>query len=289
MTYGLCRDDSGRFMRDYVNRGVFPEDPFHSLDVEGVGELMLIAAKRGRARNPDLTLGLCGEHGGDPSSVQFCKIAGFDYVSCSPFRVPIARLAAAQATILAAGRRGDGPGRMTSLPGSLAALAAGGKAALARCLSALETAPDDPALIALLDAALPRAAGRRPRPDRSARGRQIHPDQRADRPAARRGKRVAVIAVDPSSRRSGGALLGDRTRIETDPARRGRVRALDGGAAAAGGVARLTFPAAVLMRASSTGSSSRPSGWASPRPRSAIAPTSWCSARNRARATRSSS
>ena len=101
MTYGLSRDDSGRFMRDYVNQGVFPEDPFHSLDVEGVGELMLIAAKRGRARNPTLTLGLCGEHGGDPSSVQFCKIAGFDYVSCSPFRVPIARLAAAQATILA--------------------------------------------------------------------------------------------------------------------------------------------------------------------------------------------
>jgi pyruvate,orthophosphate dikinase len=103
MTYGLSRDDAGRFMRDYVNRGVFHEDPFHSLDLEGVGELMLIAAKRGRARNPDLVLGLCGEHGGDPSSVRFCKLAGFDYVSCSPYRVPIARLAAAQATILARG------------------------------------------------------------------------------------------------------------------------------------------------------------------------------------------
>ncbi|MBP7000139.1 putative PEP-binding protein [Amaricoccus sp.] len=101
MTYGLSRDDAGRFMRDYVNRGVFHEDPFHVLDVEGVGELMLIAARRGRERNPDLTLGLCGEHGGDPSSVRFCKVAGFDYVSCSPYRVPIARLAAAQATILA--------------------------------------------------------------------------------------------------------------------------------------------------------------------------------------------
>ena len=109
MTYGLSRDDAGRFMRDYVNRGVFPEDPFHSLDVEGVGELMLIAAQRGRSRNPDLVLGLCGEHGGDPSSVRFCKIAGFDYVSCSPFRVPIARLAAAQATLLArAGAGADG-------------------------------------------------------------------------------------------------------------------------------------------------------------------------------------
>jgi pyruvate,orthophosphate dikinase len=101
MTYGLSRDDAGRFMRDYVNSGVFAEDPFHSLDLEGVGELMLIAARRGRERNASLTLGLCGEHGGDPSSVRFCKLAGFDYVSCSPFRVPIARLAAAQATILA--------------------------------------------------------------------------------------------------------------------------------------------------------------------------------------------
>ena len=101
MTYGLSRDDAGRFMRAYVNAGVFPEDPFHSLDLEGVGELLLIAAKRGRSRNPGLVLGLCGEHGGDPSSVRFCKLAGFDYVSCSPYRVPIARLAAAQATLLA--------------------------------------------------------------------------------------------------------------------------------------------------------------------------------------------
>jgi pyruvate,orthophosphate dikinase len=107
MTYGLSRDDAGRFMRAYVNLGVFTEDPFHTLDVEGVGELMLIAARRGRAQNPGLTLGLCGEHGGDPSSVRFCKVAGFDYVSCSPFRVPIARLAAAQATLLS---RGAGEG-----------------------------------------------------------------------------------------------------------------------------------------------------------------------------------
>jgi pyruvate,orthophosphate dikinase len=108
MTYGLSRDDAGRFMRDYVNRGVFPEDPFHSLDLEGVGELLLIAARRGRGRNPNLVLGLCGEHGGDPSSVRFCRVAGFDYVSCSPFRVPIARLAAAQATLLVRGAGGDG-------------------------------------------------------------------------------------------------------------------------------------------------------------------------------------
>ena len=100
MTYGLSRDDAGRFMREYVNNGVFPEDPFLTLDVEGVGELLLTAARRGRTANSEIELGLCGEHGGDPASVQFCKIAGFDYVSCSPFRVPVARLAAAQASIL---------------------------------------------------------------------------------------------------------------------------------------------------------------------------------------------
>lgn len=100
MTYGLSRDDSGRFMREYVNEGVFPEDPFLTLDLEAVGELMLTAARRGRKSNPYITLGLCGEHGGDPASVRFCQVAGFDYVSCSPYRVPIARLAAAQAALL---------------------------------------------------------------------------------------------------------------------------------------------------------------------------------------------
>ncbi|WP_340110463.1 pyruvate, phosphate dikinase [Pikeienuella sp. HZG-20] len=101
MTYGLSRDDAGRFMRDYIAKGVFPEDPFHSLDLEGVGELLLMATERGRRRNPGLTLGLCGEHGGDPASIRFCELAGFDYISCSPFRLPIARLAAAQARLLA--------------------------------------------------------------------------------------------------------------------------------------------------------------------------------------------
>lgn len=100
MTYGLSRDDAGRFMRDYVNLEVFAEDPFHSLDLEGVGELMVIATDRARDRKPGIPLGLCGEHGGDPASIRFCEAAGFDYVSCSPFRVPIARLACAQATIL---------------------------------------------------------------------------------------------------------------------------------------------------------------------------------------------
>ncbi|NUB45149.1 pyruvate, phosphate dikinase [Fertoebacter nigrum] len=95
MTYGLSRDDAGRFMNTYVQQGVFPEDPFHVLDVDGVGELLHIGAGRGRATRGDLTLSICGEHGGHPESIAFCRKAGFDYVSCSPYRVPLARLAAA--------------------------------------------------------------------------------------------------------------------------------------------------------------------------------------------------
>ncbi len=95
MSYGLSRDDAGRFMGAYVNQGVFPEDPFHTLDADGVGELLNIAAERGRNTHPKITLSICGEHGGDPDSIDFCRKAGFTYVSCSPFRVPIARLAAA--------------------------------------------------------------------------------------------------------------------------------------------------------------------------------------------------
>ena len=99
MTYGLSRDDAGRFMSKYVQLGVYPEDPFHTLDTDGVGELLTIAAERGRAARSDLTLSICGEHGGSPESIAFCRNAGFDYVSCSPFRVPVARLAAAQLAV----------------------------------------------------------------------------------------------------------------------------------------------------------------------------------------------
>ncbi|MBN2905746.1 MAG: pyruvate, phosphate dikinase [Rhodobacteraceae bacterium] len=96
MTYGLSRDDAGRFMGSYVKQGVFAEDPFHTLDTEGVGELLIIGAERGRRARPDVVLSICGEHGGNAESISFCRQAGFDYVSCSPFRVPVARLAAAQ-------------------------------------------------------------------------------------------------------------------------------------------------------------------------------------------------
>ncbi len=99
MTYGLSRDDAGRFMSDYVQQGVYPEDPFHTLDVDGVGELLQIGADRGRAANPGVLMSICGEHGGNPESIAFCRAAGFDYVSCSPFRVPVARLAAAQLAV----------------------------------------------------------------------------------------------------------------------------------------------------------------------------------------------
>jgi pyruvate,orthophosphate dikinase len=99
MTYGLSRDDAGRFMSAYVQQGVFPEDPFHVLDTDGVGELLRIGAERGRAANPDVVLSICGEHGGNPESISFCREAGFTYVSCSPFRVPVARLAAAQLSV----------------------------------------------------------------------------------------------------------------------------------------------------------------------------------------------
>ncbi|WP_322866394.1 pyruvate, phosphate dikinase [Aquicoccus sp. G2-2] len=99
MAYGLSRDDAGRFMSEYVQKGVYPEDPFHTFDVDGVGELLKVGAERGRAARPDLTLSVCGEHGGSPESIEFFRAVGFDYVSCSPFRVPVARLAAAQLAV----------------------------------------------------------------------------------------------------------------------------------------------------------------------------------------------
>ena len=98
-TLGISRDDAGSFLPDYQRAGIFEHDPFATLDVDGVGELVQLAVERGRATRPDIKLGICGEHGGDPASISFCEKVGLDYVSCSPFRVPIARLAAAQAAL----------------------------------------------------------------------------------------------------------------------------------------------------------------------------------------------
>jgi pyruvate, orthophosphate dikinase len=102
--FGLSRDDAGKFLPAYIEQGILAKDPFVSIDIEGVGEMVRIAVAKGRAVKPDLKLGICGEHGGDPASIAFCEKVGLDYVSCSPYRVPIARLAAAQAAL---GVQGD--------------------------------------------------------------------------------------------------------------------------------------------------------------------------------------
>ncbi len=101
MTFGFSRDDAGRFLEDYYAKKVYEQDPFSAIDQRGVGELMKHGIKLARAVKPDLKIGICGEHGGESSSIIFCHNIGMDYVSCSPFRVPIARLAAAHAAILA--------------------------------------------------------------------------------------------------------------------------------------------------------------------------------------------
>ena len=101
MTFGFSRDDIGAFMNDYLENKLLDADPFQTIDVESVGKLLEIGVQGGRSTNPKLKVGICGEHGGDPASVEFCNSIGMDYVSCSPFRVPIARLAAAQAAIKA--------------------------------------------------------------------------------------------------------------------------------------------------------------------------------------------
>ena len=104
-TFGISRDDSGKFLNDYIENKIFDIDPFISID-DGVGELIEIAVTRGKKQNKKIKLGICGEHGGDPKSIEFCSKIGLDYVSCSPYRVPVARLAAAQAQLKKYGRGG---------------------------------------------------------------------------------------------------------------------------------------------------------------------------------------
>ena len=99
MTFGLSRDDAGKFLGDYYSKKIYESDPFAKLDRTGVGQLVELAVKLGKQTRPNIKLGICGEHGGEPSSIEFCHLAGLNYVSCSPFRVPIARLAAAQSVI----------------------------------------------------------------------------------------------------------------------------------------------------------------------------------------------
>ena len=99
MTFGFSRDDAGKFLEDYYANKIYESDPFAKLDQKGVGQLVKMGVEKGKATRPNIKLGICGEHGGEPSSVEFCNNIGLSYVSCSPFRVPIARLAAAQAAI----------------------------------------------------------------------------------------------------------------------------------------------------------------------------------------------
>ena len=104
MTFGFSRDDSGKFLEAYYSAKIFENDPFAKLDRNGVGKLMEMAIEKGRSVNKNLHIGICGEHGGDPTSIEFCNTIGLDYVSCSPFRVPVARLAAAQAAFAESGK-----------------------------------------------------------------------------------------------------------------------------------------------------------------------------------------
>jgi pyruvate,orthophosphate dikinase len=107
MTFGFSRDDSDRFLKPYVAQKILPGDPFESIDQDGVGQLMQMAVEKGKAVRPNIKLGICGEHGGEPASIAFCHKIGLNYVSCSPFRVPIARLAAAQANLADSGSGRD--------------------------------------------------------------------------------------------------------------------------------------------------------------------------------------
>jgi pyruvate,orthophosphate dikinase len=99
MGFGFSRDDIGGFLADYLNKGILKDDPFQTIDQEGIGQLITLGIHRGRKARKGLKIGICGEHGGEPKSVEFCHRAGMNYVSCSPFRVPIARLSAAQAVL----------------------------------------------------------------------------------------------------------------------------------------------------------------------------------------------
>src|SRR6202022_3973130 len=109
-TLGMSRDDYGSFIRHYLEMDLVPKDPFQSIDVDGVGSLMKVGVEKGRNQRKELKVGICGEHGGDPDTVKFCHKIGLNYVSCSPYRVPIARLAAAQAALQKGGAHFEGVG-----------------------------------------------------------------------------------------------------------------------------------------------------------------------------------
>jgi pyruvate,orthophosphate dikinase len=221
MTYGYSRDDSGRFLPEYVESGVLPYDPFLRLDDEGVGQLVRIACERGRQARPGLHLGVCGEHGGDPDSIDFFDRAGLDYVSCSPYRVPVARLAAARATLARQSEAAAAPApAKPRRPASKAAGRAGRGAAVAAKRGAAGTR-------AVRPVAAPAAAGRA----------KATAGKAAGRAAAASGGKTAGRARTGSSRTAGRATATGSARAPGRAAggsARGTGRAATRGSRAAG-------------------------------------------------------
>jgi pyruvate,orthophosphate dikinase len=232
MTYGYSRDDIGRFLPQYLESGVLPYDPFARLDDEGVGQLVRMACERGRQARPDLHLGVCGEHGGDPDSIDFFDRVGLDYVSCSPYRVPIARLAAARATlarereraaagggVAGAGQKAPGAGARTA-PAAQRPARTGRAAGSARSAAAgrqkgaaAKRPAKRPAGIAAVAAVAPKAAGA---PARSGRGSAVASGARRRAPAAtatsRRGRGGSAAAAPAGKRAArGSAARGSAT------------------------------------------------------------------------------
>ena len=242
-TFGLSRDDSASFLEKYQQRGILEHDPFASLDIEGVGELIEIACERGRKARTDLKLGICGEHGGDPASVALLPQG----------RARLRLVLALPRADRAARRGAGGPGRPAQDGMTLAgapARAASGRLALARRSPDWSAIPTARRPQALLDAAwrAPQRPCRRRSPARraSASPRCAPP---WSRPGARPARRVGVIAVDPSSKASGGALLGDRVRIVHDRADEGSFVRSMAARDRLGGLADQTLAAMVVMRA----------------------------------------
>jgi pyruvate,orthophosphate dikinase len=200
-TFGFSRDDIGTFLPDYLDKKILPEDPFQSLDQNGVGQLLQIGIQKGRSVRPTLKVGICGEHGGDPASVVFCHKVGMDYVSCSPFRVPIARFAAAQAAVLFPQKEDKMAEEKKATKKSTAAKPATKKAAPKA--AAKKAAPKKAAAPKAAAAkkpsakkAAPKAAAKKPAAKKAA------PKTAAKKPAAKKAAPKAAAAKKPAAKKA---------------------------------------------------------------------------------------